>query len=131
MLLIQLDALPGTLAIDCSPILVIPDTICVDGPIEPLGHIVWLEYVRIGNDNDLKGVSQNVAMLEGLDEALLTQKVEDAFDHTGVEQELKDCLLPLSCQLQRERADYSSYESHHPWMHPLAVSIEQASGQLE
>ena len=85
VLLVQLDPLPGTFRIYGSAVFVVADAIGIDGPIEALGHVVRLENVRIGNHDDLEGVGQNVAMLEGLDDAFLTQVVEDALNDSGVE----------------------------------------------
>ena len=85
VLFVQLDPLPGTFRIYGSAILIVADAISINGPVEALGHVVRLENVRIGNHDDLEGVGQNVAMLEGLDDAFLTQVVEDALNDSGVE----------------------------------------------
>ena len=98
ILLIQLDPLPRTHRVNGPRILIVPHAVGVDGLIEPLGHVVGLEEIRISNDDNLEGVGQDVSMLEALDDALVAEVVEDALNDTGVEEHLQHSLLTLGRQ---------------------------------
>lgn len=98
ILLTQLDPLPCTHRVNGPRILIVPYAVGVDGLVEALGHVVGLEEIRISDHDDLEGVGQDVSMFEALDDALVTEVVEDALYDTGVEEHLQHGLLTLGRQ---------------------------------
>lgn len=56
MLAMSVSSLLGAKRKDRPRIVVVVCAVGVDGAVESLGHVVWLEEVGVGNDDDLEGV---------------------------------------------------------------------------
>ena len=131
ILLIKLDPLPRTHRVNRPRILIVPHAIGVDGLVKALRHVVGLEDIRISDDDDLKGVGQDVSVFKALDDALVAEEVKDALYDSRIQEHFQHILLTLCSQSERKGTCNTSQESFKPRMHSLAVPIQEASGHLK